>query len=194
MQILAEQPLITSLALAALGFGCLYGWLQTGKRAAAMLGIVFLLCIPPAIWLAHYWQTDREQVIQMINQTAAALSDNDVTRAISVIDPAIPGLRAQAENELARYEFKWVSIGQFRSIVFVDAADPPEALVDVTANALLASRAHGFGETRISRRVIFRCRKYRERWFVSEYTHLPVIGGPDGYTPQGELLQRFRER
>ncbi len=41
--LLAEQPLIVSLMLGALSVGLFFGWLQTGKRQAAIAGLVFAL-------------------------------------------------------------------------------------------------------------------------------------------------------
>ena len=41
--LLAEQPLIVSVMLGALSAGLLFGWLQTGKTAGCVAGLIMAL-------------------------------------------------------------------------------------------------------------------------------------------------------
>ena len=46
--LLAEQPLIVSLMLGTFAVGLIFGWLQTGKKAAAVAGLIAASLIPVA--------------------------------------------------------------------------------------------------------------------------------------------------
>ena len=54
--LLAEQPLIVSLMLGVLSAGLLFGWLQTGKKPAAIAGLVCVSLIPVAWLVAALWR------------------------------------------------------------------------------------------------------------------------------------------
>jgi len=192
-RLLAEQPVLLAILLSIIAAACLYGWMQSGKRALAVMGIVFLVLIPGGFWLASVWETDREQIMQLVTNTATAVQANDVDTVLESIDPQLPDIRPRAETELPNYIFSQASVGQFRSITFVSGAVPPEAVVDITANVVVSHSRGSFANAKVSRRVIFRCRKLEDRWFVSDYTHLPVVGNPDGFTPDSELTRTYRD-
>ena len=193
VRLLAEQPTLLAIMLAILGGGSVYGWLQTGKRAAAFIGLICFLLIPAGYLLAANWETDREQISQLVHSAAASVEANDVDSVLAFIDPGEPEIRDRAAAEMPKYRFKRVDVGQIRSIKFVQNAFPPEAQVDITVNVTGGLQSGGGTEHKGSRRVVLRCHKQTDRWYISEYTHLLVIGGPDAFTPDSELTRTYRE-
>ncbi|QEG41658.1 hypothetical protein [Roseimaritima ulvae] len=192
VRLLAEQPTLLAIMLAILGGGCVYGWLQTGKRPAAVIGLICFALIPAGYLLAANWETDRERLTTLVHSTAAAVEANDVDGVLAFIDPAQPEIRERAASEMPKYTFTRTEIGQVRSIKFVQNAVPPEAQVDLTVNFTGGLQSGEFAGQNASRRVVLRCRKQNDRWYISDYTHLPVIGGPDGFTPNSELTRSYR--
>ena len=65
-RMIAEEPLIVSLMLGAMGFGLLYGWLRTGNKPVAVAGLIFVALIPLAWFVANQVETDREQIEHLI--------------------------------------------------------------------------------------------------------------------------------
>lgn len=187
-RLLAEQPGLLAILLIAVAMACFYGWLQTGKRPAAICGAIALALIPLGFLIAEKWDTDREQIERLLDQTAAAVEANDVAGVVAVIHPEKEEIRRRAEAEMPRYEFSKASVGQIRSIEFIVNALPPEALVDITANVVVSVKSASVTEQRVSRRIKFRFQKWEDRWYVTDYTHLPVIGGPDAFSPPSDLL------
>ncbi|WP_153559121.1 hypothetical protein [Roseimaritima sediminicola] len=191
-RLLAEQPTLLAILLVILGGTCVYGWLHSGRRALAVAGLACIALIPAGYLLAANWQTDREQIMELVYDTAAAVERNDAQAVTQVIDPAEPDIRERVVAEMTRYTFSRAQVGQFRSINFLRGADPPEVQVDITANATVGLRSEHYGQGDVSRRIVLRLRKKDDSWWVTEYTHLPVIGGPDGFTPDSELTRTYR--
>ncbi len=193
VRLLAEQPTLLAILLAIGGAACVYGWLQTGKRAAAIVGLVCFALIPAGYLLAANWQTDRERITELVHSAAAAVEANDVQAVLTTIDPTEFEIRDRAAAEMPKYKFTRAEIGQIRSIKFFQGAVPAEAQVDITVNFTGGLQSGEFGQQDGSRRVVLRCRKQNDRWFIYDYTHLPVIGGPDGFSPNSELTRSYRE-
>ncbi|MEL7337148.1 MAG: hypothetical protein AAFN70_13200 [Planctomycetota bacterium] len=40
LQLVAESPITLSIVLGLLGLGCLFGWLQSGKKAQSTIEVV----------------------------------------------------------------------------------------------------------------------------------------------------------
>ncbi|QDS93592.1 hypothetical protein FF011L_23650 [Roseimaritima multifibrata] len=192
-KLLAEQPVLLAIVLAVLGVGCLYGWLQSGKRAALLAGALFFVLIPLGFWIAANWETDRERITALVYETALAVEQNDADKVAAVIAPELEEIRRLATSEMSNYEFKRAQVGQIRSLVFNQNAVPLEAQVDITANVTVRARSGAFGEQEVSRRLILRFQKRDDRWLVVDYTHLPVIGGPDGFSPHTDLTKSYRD-
>jgi ketosteroid isomerase-like protein len=177
--LLAERPLLTSLMLAAVAFGLIYGWLQTGKKPAAIAGLVVLALIPFTWILAERWETDREQIESTIYQIADAVEANDHEAAVAVI--ADPQTRTQARIELQRWTFQLADVNKIRSIELISGTFPPEADVDMSVKVDV-SEARGGQSFRVPRRLILKFVKEGDRWMVTDYQHMPITGGPDPYS------------
>ncbi|MDG2223910.1 MAG: hypothetical protein P8L85_21195 [Rubripirellula sp.] len=177
--LLAERPLLTSVMLAAMAFGLLYGWLQTGKKPVGVAGLVFLLLIPLAWVTASRWETDREQIESRLYEIAAAVEANDYETAVAII--ADPTTRAEAKAELQRWTFQLARVNQIRSIELIDGTFPPEADVDMVAKVEISGSSGG-QDYRVPRRLILKFQKNGDQWQVIDYQHLPIVGGPDRFS------------
>ncbi len=184
MTMLAEQPLLVSLMLGAVAAGLIYGWLQSGKKIAAILGLVCLLFIPLAWVVAENWQTDREQIETLIYEIADAVEQNDHETAVAVI--ADPELRGRALGELRNWTFSMADVNKLRSINVLDGAVPPEADVDMSVKVRVSSKSGGVSNVQVPRRLQLRLQKLGDQWQVTEYRHMPLVGGAD---PLGNTIQ-----
>lgn len=186
-RLLAEQPILLSVLLGILGAACLYAWLQTAKRALMIAGIFFFALIPFGWYVSESWVTDRERILQIVHETAAAVNRNDFEAVYDVIDPGERETLRQAQGDLTQYEFSEAKVGQIRSLRFTQGALPPEVIVDVTASVVVSNKSGTISKQKVARRVVLRFRKLNDAWFVTDYTHLPVIGGPDTFSPSSSL-------
>ncbi|TWU20193.1 hypothetical protein Pla52o_47080 [Novipirellula galeiformis] len=181
MQVLAEQPLLISLMVGLIGGALLYGWTQTGKRAAAILGLVFLLLIPTVWIVSSMMVTDREQIEAIIYEVAAAVEANDHDAALAYIND--PNAKAQAAQELPNYVFSLARVNRIRSITIAQGSYPLEADVDMSVKVDVSSKSGSIRDFRIPRRLLLRFQKdSNDQWKVVKYEHMPIAGGPDQYT------------
>lgn len=183
--ILAEQPLLSSGLLAFLAIAFVFGWMQTGNKIALAGGLVALLLIPGAFVLASYWVTDREQISAAIHRTAEAVANNDFDRAVQIIDPSQRDKIAAAKSDLSRFRFDEARINKLRTIDITEGSVPPDAEVDMSVTVVVSDQRGQIRGMRVLRRVILQFRKSpRGEWFVYDYNHLPIVGAPDGFSPQ----------
>lgn len=180
ISLLAERPLLLSIMLGTLSAGLIYGWLQTGKRAAAVGGIVLALMIPLAWIVAARWVTDREQIETLIYDTAHAVAENQYDQVYGVIGD--PATEAQARAELPNYVFDAANVTGIRSIDLIDGSYPPEADVDLNVRVDVSHRGGRFQGLRVPRRLVLRLQQLDGQWVVVEYRHMPIVGGPDNFT------------
>ncbi|EMI20638.1 putative membrane protein [Rhodopirellula maiorica SM1] len=157
MQVLAEQPLLISLMVGLIGGALLYGWTQTGKRAAAVLGLLFLLLVPVVWIVSSMMVTDREQIEAILYEAAAAVEANDHEAALKFISD--PQAKAQAAQELPNYIFSLARVNRIRSIVMIDGSYPPQADVDMSVKVDVSSKRGGIRDIRVPRRLLLHFEK-----------------------------------
>ena len=182
--LLAEQPLILSAMLGVLAAACLYGWLQTGKRGAGVLALIFAALIP-CVWLiANLWKTDREIIRELIYETASAVEANDIDRAVRVIGPSYEGIASRARAELANYEFTQARVNKINKIDVIEASVPKRAEVEMSVTVDVTSKRGQFANIRVPRRLFLEWEKLPDgRWVVIGYDHSPLVGDRDGFSP-----------
>jgi hypothetical protein len=184
--LLAEQPLLLSFLLAVLAAACIYGWMQSGKRAVAIAGLFFLALIPVGWLVAEYWVTDRERIRELIYNTADAVETNDIDRAVKVIGPQHADLVARARTELANYEFTQANVNQIQSINMIPGSFPKQADVELTVTVVVSSKRGQFASMKVPRRLSLRFEQQSEEaWVVVAYDHRPIIGDRDSFSPTG---------
>jgi len=190
--LLAERPLIVSLLLAVLAVGFLYGWLQSGRKPLAIVGLLLLACIPAAWWVADHWVTDRERIRLLVHQTADAVEANDHAEVLKVIGDQ--ATREQAAAELPRYTFTRADVGSIRDIAIIETTYPTTAEVELTVSVEVSGGS--LRDVRVVRRLFLTLEK-REGgarqngttpadetadWVVTAYEHRPLLGDADGFT------------
>jgi hypothetical protein len=183
--ILAEQPIVSAIILALIGSTLIFGWMQTGKKAALGVGLVVLALIPGAFALAANWVTDREMITEAIYRTADAVANNDFERAVQVIEPAQRAKVEAARADLQRFRFDEARVNKLRTIDILPDAFPPVAEVDLSVTVVVSDQRGQINRMRVPRRVVLQFRKSETgQWFVYDYNHMPIVGDPDGYSPQ----------
>jgi len=186
--ILAEQPLLLSIMIGILTAALGYGWLQTGDRRLAFATLGSLLLIPAVISLAATLETDREKILATIHATAEAVEHNDHQAAVQVI--ADSATRGKALAELPKYEFQRIRVRNIR-IEMVRGSVPPEATVDLDASVTASQTRGTLKNIRVPRRVILTFQKQPDdSWQVTDYTHMPLTGQPDSFTPNRRIESR----
>jgi hypothetical protein len=183
--LLAEQPLVTSGLLAFVAIAMIFGWMQTGHRAALAMGALAILLIPTAFFLAASWVTDRERIMDAVKRTAQAVENNDFDTAIKIIAPQKRDKITAAKADLSRFRFEEARVNKFRTIDFVTGSFPPQAEIDMSVSAVVSDQRGQIRGMRVLRRVILQFEKSADgEWYVVDYNHLPIVGAPDGFSPQ----------
>ncbi|MCO8125102.1 hypothetical protein NHH03_25425 [Stieleria sp. TO1_6] len=181
--ILAEKPLMLAVMIGIVVAGLLYGWLQTGEKRIAIAALVVALFIPAVFLVANSVDTDREKILDIIQTTAHAVELNDHEMAVMLI--ADRQTRQQALAELPQYDFSRVRVRNIK-INMVAGSIPEEATVDLDASVVASQTKGGLKDIRVPRRVILTFQKQPdETWGVTDYNHMPLAGGPDGFSPGG---------
>ena len=179
--VFAEQPLLIAVMIGIIAAALGYGWLESGDKRMGLGAIVAALLIPLAFYVGSLLTTDREQILEIISSTAAAIENNDHETAVAVIQDL--DTRRRAANELPSYEFSRVRAGNIK-ITMVEGSFPPEASVDIDAS-VVASQAKGpIKNQRVVRRLILTFQKDGEQWMVTDYKHLSLNGMADNFTQQ----------
>ncbi|MEZ6088739.1 MAG: hypothetical protein R3C05_12080 [Pirellulaceae bacterium] len=187
MNVIAERPIMLVLMLLVIAGVFAFVWMQTGKRALLIIAAIFLGLIPVGLYVERVWVTDRESLEQTIMDIAAALEANDHETVFKHIDPKANQAVLAAKSELPRFEFQQVLVnrGSFRRFDVRSDVEPIEAITDFNINVIVSLRSGGHTDVRVPRRLIVKFRKSDGLWRAVEYTHLPIIGDPDGYSPNG---------
>ncbi|MAI74526.1 MAG: hypothetical protein CMM01_27020 [Rhodopirellula sp.] len=183
-RLLAEEPLIVSLMLGAMGFGLLYGWLRSGNKSIALAGLVFVALIPLAWFIANQVETDREQIQVLIYTLADAVERNDHDSAVTVI--ADPELEARARIELQNWTFGLAKVTQINKIRVIEDTYPPQADIEMMVKVKVSGKGtNAIQNVQIPRKLLLTMEKAGDDWLITEYQHLPIIGGPDKYSTYG---------
>ncbi|TWU43730.1 hypothetical protein Q31b_12590 [Novipirellula aureliae] len=186
MNMIAEQPLIVSIFLGFVSLALLFGWLQTGNKAAGIAGLIFLLLIPAEWFVAANIVTDREQIETLIYETADAVENERYEDAYKVIGD--PDAERRARIELPPYTFDIARVNSIRSIKVIEGMQPLEAEVDMTIKADISNRSGTINDFRVVRRLVLRLQKDPKgqnttgQWKVIDYQNLPMTGGPDQFS------------
>ncbi len=183
-RLIAEEPLIVSLMLGAMGFGLLYGWLRTGNKPIALAGLVFVALIPLAWFIANQVETDREQIQRLVYTLADAVERNDHDSAVTVI--ADPELEARARLELRNWTFDLAKVTQINKIRVIDDTFPPQADIEMMVKVKVSGTgSNALQNAQIPRKLLLNMEKEGDDWLITEYQHLPIIGGPDKFSEYG---------
>lgn len=183
-RLLAEEPLIVSLMLGAMGFGLLYGWLRSGNKKIALTGLVFVALIPLAWFIANRVETDREHIQCLLHALADAVQRNDHDTAVAAI--ANPELEERARRELQNWTFDLAKVTQINKIRVIEDTFPPQADIEMMVKVKVSGRgSNAIQNAQIPRKLLLTMEKEGDDWLITEYQHLPILGGPDKYSTYG---------
>ena len=183
-RLIAEEPLIVSLMLGAMGFGLLYGWIRSGNKPIAVAGLVFVALIPLAWFIANQVETDREQIQRLLYTLADAVERNDHDSAVTVI--ADPELESRARLELQNWNFELAKVTQINKIRVIGDTYPPQADIEMMVKVKVSGRgSNAVQNAQIPRKLLLTMEKEGDEWLITEYQHLPIIGGPDKFSSYG---------
>ncbi|MGI9469382.1 MAG: hypothetical protein ACR2OA_19840 [Rubripirellula sp.] len=183
-RLIAEEPLIVSLMLGAMGFGLLYGWIRSGNKPIAVAGLVFVALIPLAWFIANQVETDREQIQSLIYTLADAVERNDHDSAVTVIADA--ELESRARLELQNWNFELAKVTQINKIRVIGDTYPPQADIEMMVKVKVSGRgSNAVQNAQIPRKLLLTMEKEGDEWLITEYQHLPIIGGPDKFSSYG---------
>lgn len=187
MNVIAERPIMLALMLLVLAGVFAFVWMQTGQRSLLIVAGVVVGLIPVGLYVEHVWVTDRESLEQTIMDIAAALEANDHETVFKHIDPGANQAVLSAKAELPRFKFQQVFVnrGSFRRFEVKNDREPIEAIADFNINVIVSLRSGQHADVRVPRRLIVKFRKSSDVWRAVEYTHLPIIGDADAYSPNG---------
>ena len=181
--IVAENPVMLTFMIGVVVAALFYGWLQTGDRRIAWGSVGVGLLIPVVLLISNWIETDREQILHAIHTTAAAVEQNDFESAVMVIEDR--KTRARALSELPNYDFHRVAVRNIQ-IKMVRGSAIPEASVDLDASVTASLSHGGVNDVTVPRRVILTFQKQPDdSWKVIDYSHRPLIGGPDNLSTRG---------
>jgi hypothetical protein len=183
-RLIAEEPLIVSLMLGAMGFGLLYGWIRSGNKPIAVAGLVFVALIPLAWFIANQVETDREQIQRLLYTLADAVERNDHDSAVTVIADA--ELESRARLELQNWNFELAKVTQINKIRVIGDTYPPQADIEMMVKVKVSGRgSNAVQNAQIPRKLLLTMEKEGDEWLITEYQHLPIIGGPDKFSSYG---------
>ncbi len=183
-RLLVEEPLIVSLMLGTMGLGLLYGWLRNGNKHVAMAGLILVALIPLAWLIAGQVETDREQIERLIYELADAVERNDHDTAVSVI--ADPELENLARLELQNWTFALAKVTQINKIRVIEDTYPTQADVEMVVKVRVSGKGgRGVQNAQIPRKLLLTLEEDGDDWLITEYQHLPVVGGPDQFSKRG---------
>ena len=183
-RLIAEEPLIVSLMLGTMGFGLLYGWLRSGNKPVAIAGLVFVALIPLGWFIADRVETDPEQIERLIYKLADAVENNDHDTAVSVI--VDPELESLARLELQNWKFTLAKVTNINKIRVISDTYPLQADVEMIVKVGVNGRANrAIQNAKIPRKLLLSLEKDGDDWLITEYQHLPIVGGPDQFSKFG---------
>ena len=187
-RLLAEEPFIVSLMLGAMGFGLLLAWLQSGSKPAAIAGLAFVALIPLVWFIAGRWETDREQIEGLISGLADAVERNDHDSAVRFI--ASPAMESQARLELQNWTFSLAKVTQIQRIHVINDTYPPEADIEMMVKVRVSGKKdRSILNAQVPRKLELRMEKSGDEWLITDYQHMPIVGGPDQFSKAGSGQQ-----
>jgi len=186
-KMIAEQPIFSTVLLGILAAAFLYIWSRGAPRARAIIGLVFLLCIP-LVWIGSVViETDEEQLRKVIRSIAREVQENDFQGVYEIIHPDYPEIRRRAQAELPNYTFSVARVATFRRLRVVDAqgAEPRRAVADLNAAVRVTVNNAGIRDQAVLRRLFLLFEEAPDGWKVIDYAHQPPVGPSDPYTRGG---------
>ena len=168
MDILFESPLLVGGIGIAVLAATIFGFVQTGSKAALYAAIGILLLTVLLVFISLRVETEKEQLTSFIHQTASELENNNHAAILSRIHPNANTTVGRAAAEMPRYEFTVADVTRIHELEIRSSAQPPTAIVKM--NVVVEGTFDGFSG-RVPRYVEISLEKVGDRWLVTDYQH-----------------------
>ncbi len=163
-----ENPLWLGVCGALVTIVAAVLWMQSGARSAAVIALVAIVSTVLLVLVSLRVETDREKVVQTINQVADAVESNDLQRVLTYIAPSgAQGLR-RARHELPQFTFREARMTRLKSVMVNRNNTPPTALAEFSVIVDVAANGQ---EARLPRFVKAYFVEVGGRWLVRDYEH-----------------------
>ncbi|AMV35584.1 hypothetical protein VN12_26060 [Pirellula sp. SH-Sr6A] len=166
-EILFESPLLV------LGFGVLftiiagYAWIQTGNPWARNIAAGIAMLTILLVWLGYSVQTDRERVIEMLQDAAAELQGNEVAKIRARVHPNATETVRNALNRLDSVHF---SVARVSKIHNVEIRRGATLTAQVRMNVFVEVESQGF-EAKTPRWILLDLEEHEGQWKVIHFEH-----------------------
>ncbi len=168
MDLLFESPLLVGGIGLAVVAATVFGFVQTGSRTVLYTALGLLLLTILLVTVSMRVETEREQLTNLIHQTASELENNNHSAILSRIHPQANSTVLRATSELPRYEFTVANVTRIHELDIRSKAQPPTATVKM--NVVVEGTFDGFSG-RVPRYVEVMFEKQGDRWLVIDYNH-----------------------
>ena len=172
-ELLFEHPLMIVVGGIALAGLAIFLWVQTAKKEMLYGGIVLLVLTALLAAVSLQVVTDRERIIQILDEVAVALENNDYETVYAAIHPNSQEGVQRAKAELPNYTFKEARVTRVREISVNRDSTPPTAIAIFTVVVDVAANGQSY---RVPRLVKIYFRERDGRWLVHDYEHTHPTG------------------
>jgi hypothetical protein len=174
IDVILESPWI----VAGIGLGIfaitIYGWIQTGQKAALYTAGGMLIATLIAVLVSSMVETRQEKVRKLVHSIADHLSANRFDQVIAAIHPEATETVHRAQAELPNYKFNSAKVTGIREIKFTDTVEPPRVVVTMTV--VVDVETNGFAG-RVPRLVEVTFYESGDQWLVYDYSHTDPMSG-----------------
>jgi uncharacterized membrane protein YecN with MAPEG domain len=167
-EFLFENPYVVGLVGALLTGLSLFGWIQTGNKIAAYVGLGFLLLTSFLVWLNLYVVTDREQIRVVLTDTSRELEENRHDAVKKRIHPDHTQQVASAVALLPRIKFDVATVTRVHSIELTKVGNKPSARVRMNVYVEVQT---DFMPGKVPRWVQLDLEKLGDQWLVVDFVH-----------------------
>jgi hypothetical protein len=174
-ELLFGSPVTLGVAGAALVLIALILWINGGFRSALITAVSLAILTVILLIISLRVHTDREQIVDVLDQVAAAVQQNDVPKVLSYIHPSAMPSVVRAKEELSRFKFTEARVTGIKSIQVDRRTNPPSAIAEFNvAVSVTAPSGQPFHIRRFVRCYFF----FQDgRWLVNDYQHFDVSAG-----------------
>lgn len=174
IDILLESPwIVASVGLFIVAI-TIYGWIQTGQKAALYSAGGILIATLLAVLISNWVETRQEKIRKVVHSVADDLGANRFEQIIAAIHPEATETVRRAQAELPNYKFKSAKVTGIHEINFTDKVEPQRVVVKM--NVVVDVETNGFSG-RVPRFVEVTFYKFGDQWLVYDYSHTDPMSG-----------------
>lgn len=167
-EFLFENPYMIGFVGALLTGLSFFGWIQTGNKLAAYVGLAFLVLTSFLVWLNTYVVTDREKIRVVLTDTALDLQENRFDAVKKRIHPDHTQQVASAVAMLPRVKFDVAQVNRVHSIDLTKVGNKPAARVRMNVYVEVQT---DFMPGKVPRWVQLDLEKLGDQWLVVDFVH-----------------------